>query len=143
MGIDTPAFSQGVERPQDTAGERGQFITVTDSIGVSSGSTVTQTVHTNTSDARQFVRFANLGNRVISSNTDTGDQEVRPLFTVQDPGGTVTFRVTGGSFPITQELPGVPVEVDGSIEVDIGNATSFSLFVDVAFLLRQGINAAI
>jgi hypothetical protein len=136
MGIDTRAFGSSVERPADTAAERGELRTIADNVLVNASNSSINFVHTNNSGTDQFLLFAN------------ASQEPRPgspvatnlayLVRVQSGVNNIQFKVTDSGRSLVQTVPSIRIRPGDDILVLIINETSSDRRVDFAVTFRQG-----
>jgi hypothetical protein len=136
MGIDTPAFSDGVERPQDTAAERGTLFSVADTVFVQSGNLTFTTFHTNSSGFDQFIQFVSVSQQPDSSlpTQDNVSLEVR----VRQLQGGFSFSVFSDGSPVNESVPSLTVNPQDTIQLSVDNGGSGQIRVETRVTLRQG-----
>lgn len=135
MGIDTPAFASGVERPQDTAAERGQLFTTNFQLGVSAGGTQIGQFGTNTSGSAQFLQFVSVAQAFTATRPVQTDVGLK--FSVLNSGGGPTFTVrdTGGA--LVTNPPAFAIEPGGELEVTVTNGGSSFVQVVANITIRE------
>jgi hypothetical protein len=136
MGIDTPAFSRGVERPSDTAAERGRLFNVSANVFLSPSSTDVNTAHTNTTDSTQFLLLANVFQ--VTSATVSAQTPVELGFRVIERPSNERFVLTVSDETIVESLPQLPVRPGDDIDVTGTNESANNTLVAGNFSLRQG-----
>jgi hypothetical protein len=135
MGIDTPAFSRGVERPSDTAAERGELRSVTDSVVVSAGSGSFSFPIRNTTDTAKFLVFVSVGQEVRSGQPIQDDVTYRVR--VQDGVNDIRFFATDSGASLTQELTAVRIARGADVVVIVDNESSTTVFVNFGVTVRE------
>jgi hypothetical protein len=136
MGIDTRAFGSSVERPSDTAAERGELRTIQEKVLVSGGGQVVKILHTNTSGTDQFLLFANVSQEPRSGSpvSDNLSYVVRIL----SDSGVTTFRVSESGRSLIETLPSLRIGPGGRIIRLIENQTSTGRLFRASVTFRQG-----
>jgi hypothetical protein len=106
-----------------------------DRVFVSSGAASVQTIHTNTSDDRQFLLVVN--QTQIPTATLSIQSDVVLEFDVVEPPENVIFqgRTNGGS--LSQQPPQIPVRPDDFVQLTVINESSSQIQVESSITLRR------
>jgi hypothetical protein len=136
MGIDTPAFSSGVERPRDTAAQRDRNISKFNRQVLNSGDFNLTTIHTNTSGSDQFLLTVNAAQEPFTNQPR--QQDVFYQFEIQDGVQDVRFRISDTGVSLVETLPPLRVPPGFDVLAVVRNGGSGSIKLRQAVTLRQG-----
>jgi hypothetical protein len=136
MGKDTAPFSQGVQRPTDTAAARKRLIRRNVSESVSAQGFSAKTLFTNGQQTDAFLLFVNL-HQVINTFRKQ-ESPVRLAIEVESSGGGTQATIGGDGKPLTQSLPPLPLESGDSVELFVNNESNNDITINGALVLRRG-----
>jgi hypothetical protein len=135
MGIDTPAFSRGVERPTDTAAERGELRTETDTEIVSAGGTRFALPIQNTTNTAKFLVFVSVAQEARAGQPVQDD--VTLTVRVQDGVNDIRFFASSSGASLNQRLTAVRVPGGVNVAVIIFNKSNSTVRVNYGLTVRE------
>jgi hypothetical protein len=114
MGIDTPAFTDGVQRPVDSASSRGEIFTEfgTDTVAGPAANTIQ--IHQNNSGSIQFAEVVNMSQSPGAGFTVQPDTSLK--LAIVGTGGFDKFVLTTAQPSIVKVVPSLTIQPNETLE---------------------------